>query len=553
MDFLIFLLTDKIVLFVVCLLVLSIIYLIRARKNEKNEIAFDENDYGDIEQEINTKEEPKISKEQIIESAPEKNNSDKETFKNDDNLIMQKINKNMKFDESDHDFLSDEMINEISKKVKGLDGRISNFIERVDEDGKIILPFECIDFLAKKHEPLIMPDGSIRVLNLLSFDEELSLALGSNKPIFLYDEKNEKVRKLSMEEIEKCSVFKEHLMAIEEVEKLKIKIKNKDEENIALLKTIENYEDKMKILEDKEKTLFLALETVGKTKENMENSGANKKTIPNVEISNEKIPTPKKAPEDIPEKKQDEKKSSSKIIKPVIVKPSPRKNNKKTIETPAKSSEKIEDKEKAVVKNTIIESDATKEKNAQKDKTKREPSDVVNLGNKNEEKKKLSKKDMKKITDLLFSEKYFLSEDVLNNAKGKASENVFIYSVSKKDTTHVVANKSLLEKMLKNVLDELFTEYNKSPEEVMDWFDCKTVTDKFYSISGNPSKLYQAILCEFELPSELFMGHIIGRAFEEPFNEEMLIELIEINEKKKSEYYKKILDLLLNNKYEKII
>lgn len=138
--------------------------------------------------------------------------------------------------------IPDEMLNDISNIVKNKLGGLSEFVNRIDKDGKIIIPLDALDFITGKHEPLVMPDGSLRVLNLLTLENEILLSINDEKPIFYVDKEQSIVKKLTPIQIRKITVEKEHIHTIDKLIILDKKNKEILDDNIQLFNRNETLE-----------------------------------------------------------------------------------------------------------------------------------------------------------------------------------------------------------------------------------------------------------------------------------------------------------------------
>lgn len=59
------------------------------------------------------------------------------------------------------------------------------------ESGKIRVPFSIISHLTAELEPIMLPDATMKVLNMFSFEEGIAVALKTGKPMFMQDSKGE--------------------------------------------------------------------------------------------------------------------------------------------------------------------------------------------------------------------------------------------------------------------------------------------------------------------------------------------------------------------------
>lgn len=127
-------------------------------------------------------------------------------------------------DTHDSIILSDEVL-ELAQEAaeKKLGRKVASLIRRVDKNGRIILDMAAINFITGKHSPLIMPDGTIRVLNFLTIEEEIELALQDEKPFFVINKLNQ-IRKISIEDLGKIVIGDEQLHLQKRVSESSLKI-----------------------------------------------------------------------------------------------------------------------------------------------------------------------------------------------------------------------------------------------------------------------------------------------------------------------------------------
>lgn len=212
-----------------------------------------------------------------------------------------------------------DMLNEINNEAmleEKIGAEIAPFMKRIDENGKIVLSFQSIDFITSKHAPLIMPDGTIRCMNVLSLEAELLLSIEKNKVIFYLDEKGKLKRitpeqskllvanidditlrkdneKLKEQNIKLGIGFDEKVSAVIDLNEINLKLK---EENKKLKIAVDIYksalngrEKEIAILPDvpnKKHEVFK--EMVSPVEDNKENNNC-RKNIPKVEIQKEDL------------------------------------------------------------------------------------------------------------------------------------------------------------------------------------------------------------------------------------------------------------------------
>ncbi len=104
-----------------------------------------------------------------------------------------------------------------------LGSEISAMVQRVDEDGNIVLGMEALKFITGDNIPLITPKGAIRVFNILTLEEDVSICLETNKPLFVQDTKTKSIKRIEKDELESLIINRE------EIESKRLAIKNEKE------------------------------------------------------------------------------------------------------------------------------------------------------------------------------------------------------------------------------------------------------------------------------------------------------------------------------------
>lgn len=104
-----------------------------------------------------------------------------------------------------------------------LGSEISAMVQRVDEDGNIVLGMEALKFITGDNIPLITPKGAIRVFNILTLEEDVSICLKTNKPLFVQDTKTKSIKRIEKDELESL------IINSEEIESKRLAIKNEKE------------------------------------------------------------------------------------------------------------------------------------------------------------------------------------------------------------------------------------------------------------------------------------------------------------------------------------
>ena len=154
----------------------------------------------------------KTNNEFLIEQMMDKlddlpTKSQKEINQLNSNFFADVINTSQKINSNNSSnkavLLSDKEVEEISGILDlKLGSEITPFVKRVDKDGSINLSMEAVRFITGEHIPLITPQGTIRVINFLSVEDEFMLALETKKPILLYNKQQKNIRQLTAEEVQ---------------------------------------------------------------------------------------------------------------------------------------------------------------------------------------------------------------------------------------------------------------------------------------------------------------------------------------------------------------
>lgn len=139
-----------------------------------------------------------------------------------------------------------------------LGSEISAIVQRVDEDGNIVLGMEALKFITGDNIPLITPKGAIRVFNILTLEEGVSICLETNKPLFVQDTKTKSIKRIEKDELESLIINRE------EIESKRLAIKN-EKESIELANRNNFLEEKIEEL----KNQILKLEAKNEILESM--------------------------------------------------------------------------------------------------------------------------------------------------------------------------------------------------------------------------------------------------------------------------------------------
>lgn len=155
----------------------------------------------------------------LIDRLPDKIIGDEEENAANDKFLGNVLNieftKNNSADDSI--LLSEDVMEHIQDITeKKLGKKASSLVRRVDNNGAIILDMAAVNYITGKNIPIITPEGTIRVLNFLTLEEEIEKALFSDKPFFIVT-KDEKVRKLTKEDISKIVIFEDNFSLHEQL------------------------------------------------------------------------------------------------------------------------------------------------------------------------------------------------------------------------------------------------------------------------------------------------------------------------------------------------
>lgn len=575
-------------------------------------------------------------------------------------------------DTHDSIILSDEVL-ELAQEAaeKKLGRKVASLIRRVDKNGRIILDMAAINFITGKHSPIIMPDGTIRVLNFLTIEEEIELALNDEKPFFVINRINQ-IRKISIEDLEKIVIGEEQLLLQKRVsestskieELLKVNkelvevnselesklIKEKDEANkfksqaevLFKLYETKNEDASIEKIEDlaqkniTDKILDDALQKVSASKNETIKEVEVIKVNTSIESINEKVDDTKKFVEDfialnnkdvpksyktnVPQKRSsviaDEKNDSALInIEAEIISDSfieeqdainleeseielipiiDNETKNKTANTSDSDSKKnssddlipiVEDEIKKElipvianeIKNkTVNSSDGDSKKNSSgdlipiiEDETKIENTkgpdtnkinELIETVNKHEspveelnvQKKKISSKDMTKISNDVFKlEKYI---NPRQNSK-EIQERIFISFLFEKVSSSYTLNfnKKLFEKELVNYLEQ--NNFIYTQKDISDIFEnqkYKYIKDAYF-VSKFHDILYHTDVWQIQVKDENMYGLMLCTIYTEIFTkEELEINLKKVTNVKKVERIKKRMSAILENKFTSI-
>ena len=437
----------KIILLIVIITVLVFIILKELKKRraeiiEKNKNTFSKKEKKIIKKEIESSENKKSLK--IVQEKPselskllfnleemvdrEDEGDYEKQNKENLNFFSTVINNDSSFKKSAQDtiVLEEEDLKSINKHLNlKLGSELSSMIQRVDENGNIVLGMEAFRFITGEHIPLITPSGAIRVLNLLTVEDDILLSIQTGKPLFILDKKNNTVNKIEQQELELLVKYKDEL-DLKQITDNNIKeIKELSQRNTYLEKNI-----------DELKTEILKLEAKNELYENLvkTNPQIQNKTNSNA-IKNE---TPLEKIEDNKEVSVKEEKTNSKESKatPNI---DTNENKNESIVSTLDSLYKIENKENVA-------------------RNEKEISNVTEI----EEKIKEEKPIVQKTIEQEVKNTKPPASDIVNKPKENFLNNVQIETVSTNEVsqdTQEEGLKSLNKKTSEKVIEDFFLEY----------------------------------------------------------------------------------------------
>lgn len=299
----------KIILLIVIITVLVFIILKELKKRraeiiEKNKNSFSKKEKKIIKKEIESSENKKSLK--IVQEKPselskllfnleemvdrEDEGDYEKQNKENLNFFSTVINNDSSFKKSAQDtiVLEEEDLKSINKHLNlKLGSELSSMIQRVDENGNIVLGMEAFRFITGEHIPLITPSGAIRVLNLLTVEDDILLSIQTGKPLFILDKKNNTVNKIEQQELELLVKYKDEL-DLKQITDNNIKeIKELSERNAYLEKNIDELKTEILKLEAKNE-LYENLVKTNPQIQNKTNSNAIKNETPLEKIEDNK-------------------------------------------------------------------------------------------------------------------------------------------------------------------------------------------------------------------------------------------------------------------------
>lgn len=399
----------------IAILIISVLivlfFIFNKKKSEKKEIV--KEDIKTEQLDKSEPDEPVENIEDVVDFIGDYDESEDKTAEMIKKEIMRNYEKNGYYDFSKskdfRDVINSDVTKEVSSRIDSIQGDVKNYVDRVDEDGKIIFLFDSLNFITKKHKPVIMPDGSIRVQNLLTLEDEIIFALENKKPIFIYDEKNRELERIESKDVVHLIADTEKKVLSEKVIDLEEILKKHRNEIAILNKEINKLEDTIYDGIQREKVLIESFETIKilesqkeytdkskkenhvKQKEDeINNSGKSKNLTKNGSDINS---TKNNISQSIKHSKEEIKKIEDLVVP-----------NRKSARKDRSTRELISTKDNSNPRDTIEKKTPVEEPKIEKVTVPETPVKDV---------KKFTKRDLKSILKIFISEKYLLSEQVL--------------------------------------------------------------------------------------------------------------------------------------------
>ncbi len=594
----------------VALVILSFVLIGKQNKKEKKETNFKK----DVEERI----ESKTEKEEKLDDSMKMlfnllNDADDAKGESDDNdtqtakFLNGKINEDFMAEYSsvkNSIVIPDDMIDDISQAAKKKLGGLAEFIHRIDEDGKIIIPLDALDFITGSHEPLVMPDGSIRVLNLLSLESEILLSLQMQKPIFYIDEKENTVKKLLPKYIEKLTVKSSDVKAIDDSIKLQkeidtLKEQNRvlfleqervDKENISLKDQIKTLEKEAIKKEDKVKTLqeLISPNAVLHSTQVTTNINTDSKDEDENKSNNNSNDTVKETGSTVEEKTTELEDSStdtqSEIKDTKEDKETTSSNKKEEVEkenvhTETSVKEPIVEKTISEVQETYIPQSTPKiqtdkEKNnvevsapvipetkvpVAKEPQQKEKIQIVHNTNsdtqeeKEQKKLNITPKRLEKIKTSYIYEFELLKEKTFENSQGKASEQIFIGKkiASDKESHFLYFSFKYLIKDFEKFLEK--NNYNVVPGELKNHLEVMGFKIEHMYFTEANGTVYRGYLCKIKVDNDLLAGQKFTKRFSNGFTvNELEYAIKDTAEPSRKENLEKTLTQIINKEYKEL-
>lgn len=105
-----------------------------------------------------------------------------------------------------------------------------NYGIAVNKKGQLVIPLEAIDFVTRNYDPIIMPGGLIRVINMLSVEKQLELSWRFGKPLYYLSTETRKMERLSHEQVSALVASEEDVSLLSQIEQIKTERQRKSEQ-----------------------------------------------------------------------------------------------------------------------------------------------------------------------------------------------------------------------------------------------------------------------------------------------------------------------------------
>lgn len=560
MDFIYQLLTNKIFLFASTMLVAVLVYMnIQKFKNtpsldsdSSNKKEDQENEHEKIKNEKTTKVTRTSADENIalqkmqdfLNTLPDVPKDD--SLKNTNKMLSQVFEDEMSFNPNLADTFNLKLIQDIDK---GAENIISNkftdskgvFVNRIDSDGKIIIHYDSIIYITGKHEPLIMPDGSVRVLNLLKLEDEILLNIKHEKPIFCFDEDKQNITKLTDDQIAKMLVTTDEVTSKETLIALK-------EQNMSLLTS---NDDKNVTLQDKDDEIEKLKENIKELQIELKVFKDNFNTMPNnfTQVkNNQKKEISQKNTNEIVEKKQEKvKEKKQENTNETIVEDkkdlenslTPKTKDDEKIETDKTKDELLNDinskfddanyedsnYEESIVADNKTNNNQEEVSKAQMHTTKLVAAEVKNEAKDDEEKtlKKVNGRTIPKIKKDFLNEFNLLSNENMAIGNKGLSELIFISMKDMKNNEFTLHFKeSELIKVLKNYLTDNDYSLDIDIIELLQKIGFGTAKNLYFFNNKNLKEIYKTNICNLTMQKEKLFGMSVKSKYSNCFTLEEL-------------------------------
>lgn len=534
----------KIVGFIIIFVILAFFLVKELKKNktipkEKSEKKIVTDDKKEVEE---LKTEIKIPKEieklfDNLDVLPDRDNQEKIDF--NAQLIADKLHANFKTENevAGTIYIDNDLFQKIGESiVSKLGPTLAPLARRVDSDGCIVLDMEAIKFITGEHIPLVTPSGAIRVMNFLTIEQDLELAISTEKPFFYKSLKTNKIEKLSKEQLNKLILMDDFVGQSEITAERELRLKTISEENEKQFLRIEQQEEKIKSLETENTKYKNQIEILLSMKNgNSQILETNKTEIIHKEIKdNEKIGieevpsflTDDLHVENIPIVSETKETNISEINEAVIENIKP----EATIEVKPEESKETETSNLLAEKK--IDTKIIDEENQKVSTDKK-----INF---------ITKKNSKEVFQRVFNHNKMFSKKILTNANTKAEKLIYISNVftefAKEYTLYFIETNFLKE--LKDIIEEEgFVLEQESIELIFTGRKYKSFVA--YFTDKVEKKMYSTNIIQIDFSEDELLGLMLQNTrYSEVFTKEEAIKKLEIEQR---DNFKKMYSRRLND------